>query len=498
MKTVYLASLLATAVLSPLVIPHSMAQETESAPAKEEAARRLLNVKEYGAKGDGQTDDTAAFESVLKELAPSGGVLFIPEGNYRITRRLSVSGSHPKADRALNYIEIAGAGRNATRLLGDGVDYIIGAASHINQKTKKRTWVNGFSIHNVTLAPFAPKEKVVCGGIDTSYMIRWSVRDCHFVGLKTGVFSLQQSQMEKEDTPDSLAVFIIRIQNNLFYGCRDYAIKLGRIFDLSIENNEIEHGVGGIMIGQTGDGFDAAANTIRIVNNVIEGLGWGAPAISGSCWIGAQVVGNYFEANLGGDVELVSGPKDGWGRGITIAANTFQPAKHQREGEYGPIKLVKVLDTTITGNFTTGSNLLHPESASIGQGVNLISNTLNNPPEIGDIVGASAGNPADYLGQLSEGSLHQAEQWAVKGPLGSVGIHSLHGLRFQPRGQKVRAIAYASAPPADAGIHREAGDLLLNLTPTLSKENKVLFGWVCIASGKPGQWQPLWLDTTTK
>lgn len=49
----------------------------------------ILSVKDFGAKGDGVTDDTAAFESVLSLLNQgSGGRLFIPSGEYIISRTL--------------------------------------------------------------------------------------------------------------------------------------------------------------------------------------------------------------------------------------------------------------------------------------------------------------------------------------------------------------------------------------------------------------------------
>ena len=50
------------------------------------------NVKDYGATGDGETDDTAAFTSLLSDLRRSGegATVFVPAGKYRITRTLSV------------------------------------------------------------------------------------------------------------------------------------------------------------------------------------------------------------------------------------------------------------------------------------------------------------------------------------------------------------------------------------------------------------------------
>ena len=53
---------------------------------------RGVSVKEYGARGDGQTDDTAAF---LKALATvKSGAIEVPPGRYRITNILEIKRSH--------------------------------------------------------------------------------------------------------------------------------------------------------------------------------------------------------------------------------------------------------------------------------------------------------------------------------------------------------------------------------------------------------------------
>ena len=80
----------------------------------------IVNVREFGAKGDGATDDTAAIQAALNAAyglpsSPNGGpnatnnrAVFFPNGDYRITTPLrlrSVRGAH-----------IFGAGRFATRI----------------------------------------------------------------------------------------------------------------------------------------------------------------------------------------------------------------------------------------------------------------------------------------------------------------------------------------------------------------------------------------------
>src|SRR5215471_1210315 len=53
---------------------------------------RGVSVKDFGAKGDGQTDDTAAF---LKALATvKSGAIEVPPGRYRITDILEIKRSH--------------------------------------------------------------------------------------------------------------------------------------------------------------------------------------------------------------------------------------------------------------------------------------------------------------------------------------------------------------------------------------------------------------------
>src|ERR1044072_2799296 len=67
---------------------------------------RGVSVKEFGAKGDGQTDDTAAF---LKALATvKNGAIEVPPGRYRITNILEIKRSR---------IVLRGAGPERTVLV---------------------------------------------------------------------------------------------------------------------------------------------------------------------------------------------------------------------------------------------------------------------------------------------------------------------------------------------------------------------------------------------
>jgi len=56
--------------------------------AAETAARRVVNVVEAGGDRTGRTDSSTAFQRAIEMLAPTGGVLYVPAGEYRIERTL--------------------------------------------------------------------------------------------------------------------------------------------------------------------------------------------------------------------------------------------------------------------------------------------------------------------------------------------------------------------------------------------------------------------------
>ena len=58
----------------------SIAQGCAEAPG----SPLVINVKDQGAKGDGRTNDTAAIQLVIDEIAGTGGTVFVPNGTYMI------------------------------------------------------------------------------------------------------------------------------------------------------------------------------------------------------------------------------------------------------------------------------------------------------------------------------------------------------------------------------------------------------------------------------
>jgi hypothetical protein len=66
----------------------------------ESKLRETISVKDFGATGDGTTDDYPAFANAIASLGDSGGQLFVPEGRYRLSQQLVLTrGVHLLGER---------------------------------------------------------------------------------------------------------------------------------------------------------------------------------------------------------------------------------------------------------------------------------------------------------------------------------------------------------------------------------------------------------------
>jgi hypothetical protein len=70
------------------------------------------NVKDYGAAGDGVTDDTAAVEKCVKDAKKSSGTAYFPAGTYLITKTIKVTKDDSKI------LTIKGDGADVSRFIG--------------------------------------------------------------------------------------------------------------------------------------------------------------------------------------------------------------------------------------------------------------------------------------------------------------------------------------------------------------------------------------------
>lgn len=113
----------------------------------------IFNVKDYGALGDGMTDDTDAIKAVIAMVPENGGIIYFPPGVYIINDTLVVGDGTHDTNSKYNGITIMGAGN---LIAGTAVYYNlagtvfkwVGAASKAMMEIHGP--INGLRISNLT------------------------------------------------------------------------------------------------------------------------------------------------------------------------------------------------------------------------------------------------------------------------------------------------------------------------------------------------------------
>ncbi|TLY37342.1 MAG: hypothetical protein E6K60_04980, partial [Nitrospirae bacterium] len=98
------------------------------------------NVKAYGAKGDGTTDDTTAIQNAFNAALSSKGEVCFPPGRYVVTRPLTVTNTGGDTDTGFaQYVDIVQATGAPSQLGASFRDFVLSCSNHA---------ANGFRLVN--------------------------------------------------------------------------------------------------------------------------------------------------------------------------------------------------------------------------------------------------------------------------------------------------------------------------------------------------------------
>lgn len=108
---------------------------------------QIVNARDYGAKGDGVTDDTEAIQAALYAAEEQKVPLYIPAGHYRVSKTISTHKRATDSDKQSKELNIFGAGMN-TRILA-GPDFEGEYVFYIDVKNTqpRMLWVHDFAIN---------------------------------------------------------------------------------------------------------------------------------------------------------------------------------------------------------------------------------------------------------------------------------------------------------------------------------------------------------------
>lgn len=274
-----------------------------------------FSVKDFGAVGDGATDDTAAIQAALSALTTTPATLYFPAGSYRITSALSVTFNYT-TENATTRPSIYGDGPGNTQILWDGAN----TPSTFMLTISRTDTVDGPGTHaystiaGLSFGPINGAKNFFASGLNLQKWSNLDVHDIHTSYLTTGL-QLDQIKGSKFDS--------ITANNNNTLGIYSLGSPSSSLSSLytNLSLTFINCTIANNQIG----GFRAIDSSFTFVGGSIEGNGQSAGAgIGYGVYINittapAQVanvctfVGTRFDANgTTGDPGVNPGFADAW------------------------------------------------------------------------------------------------------------------------------------------------------------------------------------------
>ena len=240
-----------------------------------------LNALDYGAKGDGTTDDTAALQAALNAIPATGGALYIPTGTYKTTSTLSC------------------LGKSNVLIYGDGMGASVINASAVTSNLLVLGYTSGAPspavLNNMTLDGFT------IYGSGTAAM--GHIVD--FRGINNVVFNAMEfynGYPEGVYCDGSTVAFDgLRITNCYFHDCYKGPISNGfntntlGVTNIVIENNRFERMATGVYV--LGQNVSICNNEFKDIRNV--GIGAGESNFNATRSISGCVISSNNFVGLG-------------------------------------------------------------------------------------------------------------------------------------------------------------------------------------------------------
>lgn len=283
-----------------------------------------VDVRDFGAVGDGVADDTAAFQAAITYTFAEGSirVLKLPFGTYRITGALGIpdNGIRSTHENILTSYEQA-------IILVDTPDRsieVFTSQAHLDSPTSTDDLYSGrLTVEGIIFKGDRTKSIVFDG--DALYNLQ--VRKCTFMDIFTCFISKRTKMSYVGGYFQSLWV-----TENSFTNCGDEVTNPadigGIIVGASCFNTEFSRNI--CESGSRGYGvhvFGGESAVLRIVDNVFEG---NARFVKLSNAKGARICGNYLEQNIYGinsdsstrcDIEVVDNTSRGAPSNIEVHSN---------------------------------------------------------------------------------------------------------------------------------------------------------------------------------
>jgi Pectate lyase superfamily protein len=245
-----------------------------------------INVKDFGAVGDGVVDDTVAVQAIFTSLTANGGVVYFPQGTYNTSTQIELVSN--------------------VELKGEGVKSVLNYTSTLcfNMLDKTKIHISGilFKSNNNQIAVSSNRCKYI------------TIENCHCDGSRLFMNNQTLGLPYSSITDADLTQFVSILNNNCIgtdKAIGDAAIYLVYCKEAIVTGNHVTnyaHGIAwwggqGTFAQQGLPINERKTKNIVIANNTVTNIAGGG--IWGSMGIGISVTGNYVEdcSDVGIDFE---------------------------------------------------------------------------------------------------------------------------------------------------------------------------------------------------
>lgn len=296
----------------------------------------VINVKDYGATGNGSTDDTSSIQNAINQaITKTGGTVYFPVGNYKITSKLTFT-SDPVNNKLVRLLGEKGEDVQGSRLTGNFADYMISSTDVASQSL--------YMIEKLCIVNSNAAGK----GVQFNGLAQGGIRDCVIqASLSALVANLNSYNCTCINTQfigigaAAGSIGVVGAQST-FIGCSFTNWEVGlRVFNAGvlIEGNRFEVNKTAIQIGYDLSGASSEMNGCTVSANSFEQNDTSIyiNAVGGLALIGNTITGTVSAYNGGtivygirvaGNIDsgIVSGNTFGgtWSNSAILVAN-FNP-----------------------------------------------------------------------------------------------------------------------------------------------------------------------------
>lgn len=459
----------------------------------------IITPEEYGAVGDGITDDSQAFNDAIESI-PDGGVLFLTNGKtYNIASNIQ-----------MKYDDLTLFGYGATIISDNstGAAYVISARSRDYEENEWKD--DPLRLKNIKILGVT-----IIGGVTESCLVmncdHVTIKDCHFEQSGSDAFEVRYCTQVDIDNcyskPNNYYGLMLYQSQNVNVGnCTIHGVTQGVTVKGHIPtDNRVLTNIhdclitvsaqGGVCIG-TGVVIDEGDTiNLSVVNNILQylnadysnGIGVRLGYVSRRSLIsnnrfigiGIQILGDYHTI-IGNSFESYSEPNH-----ATIWSNYLIDSPHKDHN-------------VIKGNVFLGSNINYPFITINHDYCVIEDNVFQNGRGGYEIANAGThniikNNTSMYSGNGMYQEIGTASARYNK-VIGNIVEHQVSN--FTPYDIVDTAgdfldnfdISITHRTAAPTAYKHYQGEFVPNAEPTVSG-GKIIIGWICTTTGSPGTWQ---------